>query len=243
MTTVDGDDHCPDNIPAEPLSHSYPPTAGASAKHNDNDHPATPMEAAPGMIPLARPSTRASSYATANESDNETSPRSITMQLDDNADQPPLTSTTATTTTTSFQGQSQPASSIPGRFNDEDDDNNDHLEMEEPPLIATTLGSMTPAAQLRISLARRLGTGLSQLRSRSRCMLLFQGAFTIAQIAAFVTMLALSAKQHCDKPLRTFIALHVAKVAVAYPVSFYNALAPPRWVLVRDFRCSIICLT
>ncbi|KAK9893966.1 hypothetical protein P389DRAFT_147543 [Cystobasidium minutum MCA 4210] len=86
---------------------------------------------------------------------------------------------------------------------------------------------MTPAAQLRLSLARRLWSGVTQLRSRSRCALLFQGAFTVAQIAAFVIMLALSAKQTCVKPLRVFIALHVVRIAVAYPVSFYNALAPP----------------
>jgi len=60
-------------------------------------------------------------------------------------------------------------------------------------------------------------------------MLFFQGFFTLACVVAYITMLVLSDKrqEECGKPLRTYVALVIVKIAVSYPISFYNALAPP----------------
>lgn len=208
-------------------SHSYPPASGGVASSSndgggggggDNGQVNTDTG-------LVRPPTRASSYATANESDDEEGAATPTRHRH-------------TPSLGSLDSQRHTATTPYGHGNDEAQEHNDgDVEYEEVDGTATNRGdaspttttnAMTPAAQLRLSLARRLWSGVSQLRSRSKCALLFQGAFTVAQIAAFVTMLALSARQTCIKPLRVFIALHITRIAVAYPVSFYNALAPPR---------------
>lgn len=204
-------------------SHSYPPASGgvASSSNGGGDNGGE-VNTDTGLV---RPPTRASSYATANESDDD----------DEGAATP--TRHRHTPSVGSLDSQRHTATTPNGNSNDEAQEHNDSdVEYEEVDESATSSGdtsptttnAMTPAAQLRLSLARRLWSGVSQLRSRSKCALLFQGAFTIAQIAAFVTMLAISARQTCIKPLRVFIALHVTRIAVAYPVSFYNALAPPR---------------
>lgn len=215
--------------------HSYPPVVVALGGDMNSTGQVNTDKTATG---LARPPTRASSYATANESD------------DNDVESPSSQRGPALSIRSSHDGQRHTAMSADnGNLPHMDDeaaqaeDRHSHDDAEEDynegtsPTATTSASSsntMTPAAQLRLSLARRLWSGVTQLRSRSRCALLFQGAFTVAQIAAFVIMLALSAKQTCVKPLRVFIALHVVRIAVAYPVSFYNALAPPRYVLLSQ---------
>lgn len=198
--------------------HSYPPaTASSPVAGADGGEADIKSNSNCNSAGLVRPSTRASSYATANDSENEESPGSC-LSGDAHGPQP---DTAASPGRRAGEGDDA----------DEDEHAYDNAErgdgIDSPDTLAEST-AMTPAAQLRLSLARRLWSGVTQLRSRSRCALLFQGAFTVAQVAAFVTMLALSAHQTCEKPLRVFIALHVIRVAVAYPVSFYNAIAPPR---------------
>jgi hypothetical protein len=90
--------------------------------------------------------------------------------------------------------------------------------------------TLTPALRMRLSLARRLQAGVLQLKSRSRYILLYQGLFTLAQVATFITLLVLGRKQTCAKPLHTFLSLHIVRIAVSYPIHFYIALAPPKSV-------------
>lgn len=202
--------------------HSYPPAAAvtstdhaAAAGHGGEDGSNSNSNSnSPG---IARPPTRASSYATANESDDEGA-----------ANGAPLRSSRPTAASPSpVAGDGAVAADAHedggARSSNRQDEDSDGSSLSP----STATAAITPAAQLRLSLARRLWSGVTQLRSRSRRALLFQGAFTVAQVAAFIVMLALSAHQSCEKPLRVFIALHVIRVAAAYPVSFYIALAPP----------------
>lgn len=206
--------------------HSYPPvlpdeavgaSATASTSQDGGEHSGNKATSA-----IARPATRASSYATANESDDDDGEQygqyrgigPLSLEASQRAAASPLSV------------QARPVDGHESSDNDvnEDEDGDTHSSHSSEAIET----GMTPAAQLRLSLARRLWSGVTQLRSRSRCVLLFQGAFTIAQVGAFITMLALSAHQPCNKPLRVFIALHVIRIVVAYPISFYNALAPPQ---------------
>lgn len=166
---------------------------------------------------LDRADSRASTYATATEE------RDMPMDTGGSSSNAVVGGASITSPSTGNGNGNNGNDDADSDDNDDDDENN---EQPAPP-SAVSASTITPAAQLRLSLARRLMKGLSQLRFRSRFMLLFQGAFTLAQVGAFIAMLALSANQDCVKPLRTFIALHVVRVALAYPVSFYNALAPP----------------
>ena len=95
---------------------------------------------------------------------------------------------------------------------------------------SSPVSTITPAMQMRLGLTRRLCVGVLQLRKRSRFYLLFQACVTLAQVAVFATMLALSTVegQTCRKPLRTYLSLHIVRVAFSFPLNFYNALAPPR---------------
>lgn len=86
---------------------------------------------------------------------------------------------------------------------------------------------LTPALRTRLGLFRRLQVGVLALKSRSRFILIFQGFFMLAQVAAFIVILAISGREQCSKPLRTYLALHVVRVAISYPVNFYITLAPP----------------
>lgn len=100
-----------------------------------------------------------------------------------------------------------------------------------PPSSATTptsFHSMTPALQLRLGLFHRLKAGVLSLRGRTKFVLGFTSFLSLAQVATFITLLALTASDPCDKPLRTYLALHVVRVSVAAPIKVYNALAPRR---------------
>jgi len=97
--------------------------------------------------------------------------------------------------------------------------------------------TLTPALRMRLSLARRLQAGVLQLKSRSRYILLYQGLFTLAQVATFITLLVLGRKQTCAKPLHTFLSLHIVRIAVSYPIHFYIALAPPK--SVKRIGCKV----
>lgn len=105
------------------------------------------------------------------------------------------------------------------------------------PTSSLAVSTITPALQMRLGLTRRLWAGVSQLQGQSRLLLLYQCCFTLAQVAALTTMLALStvAGQSCRKPLRIYLALHIVRVACSFPINFYNALAPPRSVNVLYF--------
>lgn len=223
MRADDGELATGDTTPST-SQHSYPPTvtapvvtAGAGAGSNGGESSISSNNANPGLV---RPPTRASSYATANESDEED-------PMDGGATprRPRSLAASATALDSAAAADTRDGDEASDNVHEEEEEGHNVEHNTIPP--ATPTGTMTPAAQLRLSLARRLWSGVTQLRSRSRCALLFQGAFTIAQIATFVVMLALSARQTCEKPLRVFIALHIIRVAIAYPVSFYNALAPP----------------
>lgn len=216
--------------PASTVRHSYPPPAavtsaeqvqttglGRRSSHGGEDTSKSNIGETSGT---ARPPTRASSYATADERDDEGS--AIGAARPDSASQAASPSQIAAAAADAHEGGGDGEEEARSSRSRRDEDSDNHS-------ISSSLDTtaMTPAAQLRLSLARRLWSGVTQLRSRSRRALLFQGAFTIAQVAAYIVMLALSAHQSCEKPLRVFIALHVIRVALAYPVAFYIALAPP----------------
>lgn len=98
-----------------------------------------------------------------------------------------------------------------------------------PPPGNTDDGIITPAMRTRVSLGRRLWTGFSALRGRSRFFLLFNGLSTFAQIATLTTTLSLSAARHqtCSKPIQTYLAVYIVRIAIIFPIQVYNALAPP----------------
>ena len=64
---------------------------------------------------------------------------------------------------------------------------------------------------------------------------LFAKAFWIfGQIITFIVVLGISSRQDCDRPLRIFLSVEVARIAIAWPLSFYSTLMPPRCEGIAD---------
>lgn len=108
----------------------------------------------------------------------------------------------------------------------------------------STAGSsrMTPGLQVRAGLISRIYRGLGEMRGNRRLGLMLMGIVTLAQLVAFVTVLALSSGQQCDEPLQAYIIVHTVRVTLSWPASFYIALAPRRsascWL---SSRCKAEC--
>jgi hypothetical protein len=97
---------------------------------------------------------------------------------------------------------------------------------ENPP--ATAASAITPALQVRLGVYQRLRRGILQLRGRTKLSLLLGAVMALGQVAAFSAVLGITADQQCDRPLRTYLILHIVKTSLSYPLSFYNTLAPRR---------------
>ncbi|GAA94572.1 hypothetical protein E5Q_01223 [Mixia osmundae IAM 14324] len=87
---------------------------------------------------------------------------------------------------------------------------------------------LTPAMRLRAGLARRMLIGLNGLGGHKRISLMLTGWWTIAQIVAFIVVLAVTHNDPCDQPLRAYLAVHVVRIALVFPINFYQALNPVR---------------
>lgn len=91
-------------------------------------------------------------------------------------------------------------------------------------------GILTPGLQVRASLLSRIYRGIGEMGGNRRFSLFLTAVLTVAQLVAFVTILALSAGQACDQPLQAYIIVHTIRVTLSWPASFYTALAPRRCV-------------
>ncbi|KAH8926219.1 hypothetical protein BT69DRAFT_1348200 [Atractiella rhizophila] len=74
----------------------------------------------------------------------------------------------------------------------------------------------------------RIALGVGALARNKKFSLAARFLATTAQVVAFIVVLAITSKQDCDRPLRTFLAIHLSRVAISFPLKLYTALAPPR---------------
>lgn len=95
---------------------------------------------------------------------------------------------------------------------------------------ATPASAITPALQVRLGVFARLRRGIFELRGRTKLSLLVGAFMAFGQIVAFSIVLGITANEPCDRPLRTYLTLYIVKVGLAWPLSFYNTLAPRRCV-------------
>lgn len=117
------------------------------------------------------------------------------------------------------------------------------LAPPSPRRTASNPGRLTPGLQVRASLLSRIYRGIGELGGNRRLSLLVTAVLTVAQLVAFVTILALSSGQACDQPLQSYIIVHTVRVTLSWPASFYTALAPRRYfALVLPVECHADCV-
>lgn len=97
--------------------------------------------------------------------------------------------------------------------------------LDVPP--RTVVPALTPAMAVRANLLQRVMLSFTGLGGDTKAALLVKGGLTLAQVIAFAVVLGVSASDTCDKPLRMYLAVHLVRSALAYPLSFYASLLPP----------------
>ncbi|BGP23975.1 hypothetical protein JCM10295v2_002876 [Rhodotorula toruloides] len=75
-----------------------------------------------------------------------------------------------------------------------------------------TVVDLTPAMQMRLSMLRRLWLACVEMR--------------LAQLVAYIAIVALHYHDRCDKPLAPYLVMVTVRIFVAFPLSFYNAVTP-----------------
>ncbi|GAA6053869.1 hypothetical protein JCM3770_004756 [Rhodotorula araucariae] len=107
----------------------------------------------------------------------------------------------------------------PAHRPDDDDDDDD----EGPGTAA-----VPPAAAVRLSVLRRLWAATNELQGVRRLRLAFFGVAGLAQVVAFIAILAGHYHDQCDKPLGTYLVMVIVRIAFAYPPYFWLTISPPR---------------
>ncbi|BGP31334.1 hypothetical protein JCM10296v2_003098 [Rhodotorula toruloides] len=94
----------------------------------------------------------------------------------------------------------------------------------DPPQV--TMVDLTPAMQMRLSLLRRLWLASVEMQGVRRRRLYFFGVVGLAQLVAWIVILAMHYHNPCDKPLAPYLVMVTVRIFVAFPLSFYNAVTP-----------------
>ncbi|BGO90861.1 hypothetical protein NBRC10512_002390 [Rhodotorula toruloides] len=106
-----------------------------------------------------------------------------------------------------------------------------HDDSDVPPVLPrdapqVTVVGLTPALQMRLSLLRRLWLASVEMQGVRRRRLLFFGVIGLAQLVAWIVILAMHYHDPCDKPLAPYLVMVTVRIFVAFPLSFYNAVTP-----------------
>ncbi|BGP54842.1 hypothetical protein JCM8202_003348 [Rhodotorula sphaerocarpa] len=86
--------------------------------------------------------------------------------------------------------------------------------------------TLTPAMQVRMSLLRRLWSATVSMQGVRRRRLAVFGTIGVAQLIAYVVVLALFFHAPCDRPLGLYLVLTCVRIVVAFPLAYYTAVTP-----------------
>ncbi|GAA6012033.1 hypothetical protein JCM10207_005104 [Rhodosporidiobolus poonsookiae] len=84
--------------------------------------------------------------------------------------------------------------------------------------------AVPPALAVRLSLLRRMYLGLVEMQGPRRRRFAFFTFAGFAQIVAFSVILGLTYGDPCDKPLGIYLILVIIRIAVAFPISFWQSV-------------------
>ncbi|GAA5986991.1 hypothetical protein JCM10908_000983 [Rhodotorula pacifica] len=87
--------------------------------------------------------------------------------------------------------------------------------------------ALTPAMQIRMSLLRRLWAATVNMQGVRRRRIALFGTIGVAQLIAWTVVLALDFHAPCDRPLALYLLLTCVRIAIAFPLAYYNAVTPP----------------
>ncbi|KWU47337.1 hypothetical protein RHOSPDRAFT_30755 [Rhodotorula sp. JG-1b] len=86
--------------------------------------------------------------------------------------------------------------------------------------------TLTPAMQVRMSLLRRLWAATVNMQGVRRRRIALFGTIGVAQLIAWIVILAMKYDTPCDRPLALYLLLTCVRIALAFPISYYNAVTP-----------------
>ncbi|KAG0658433.1 hypothetical protein C6P46_005796 [Rhodotorula mucilaginosa] len=86
--------------------------------------------------------------------------------------------------------------------------------------------TLTPAMQVRMSLLRRLWAATVNMQGVRRRRIALFGTIGVAQLIAWIVILAMKYDTPCDRPLALYLLLTCVRIALAFPLSYYNAVTP-----------------
>ncbi|GAA5865951.1 hypothetical protein JCM3774_005535 [Rhodotorula dairenensis] len=99
-------------------------------------------------------------------------------------------------------------------------------DAERPAYDQGDAAALTPAMQVRMSLLRRLWAATVNMQGVRRRRIAIFGTIGVAQLVAWTVILALDYHSPCDRPLALYLLLTCVRIAVAFPLSYYNAVTP-----------------
>ncbi|GAA5823667.1 hypothetical protein JCM11251_000718 [Rhodosporidiobolus azoricus] len=140
-----------------------------------------------------------------------------------------VTPATATTTLAPTNGQLRPPSSASPPLPPPNDHAYPPQQSASNAQGQNEVDVANPAMAVRLNLMRRVWTATQSMDGPRRRRITFFGFAGVAQIVAFIVVLALTYHDPCDKPLALYLVLMTVRIALFLPISFWQSInARPR---------------